>query len=108
MPSNNSKWIIGGTGFAVLLAVAVYFTNRGYGEVNRKTYDYAKALYSICNRRDTGGLDKIEGMISTSAEAGDLSEKEARWLNEIIEEARAGEWDSAARHSRRMLADQVR
>lgn len=107
MQSTRSKWILGTTVFTVLLAAAIYFTNRGYGEVNAKTYDYAKALYSICNRRAEPGLDKIESMIARSVDAGEISATEAEWLNDIIAQARQGEWEVAAKNSRRMLADQV-
>ncbi len=106
--STQSKWFIGGTACVMLLIAAIYFSNRGYGEVSGKTYDYAKALYSICNRRAKSGLDAIEPMIEQSLHAGEISETESRWLGGIITSARDGDWESAAKDSRRILADQVR
>lgn len=108
MHSTPAKWVFGGTACVVLFSAAIYFSNRGYGEVNAKTYDYAKALYSICNRRAAAGLDTIEPMILESREAGEISESELRWLSGIVAAARAGDWESATKNSRRLLADQVR
>ena len=80
----------------------------GYGEVSSGAYEYAKALYSISNRRASDRLDQVSDQIQSARESGELSEQEAGWLNDIVSDARARQWESASRASRRMLQDQVR
>ena len=80
----------------------------GYGEVSPKTYEYAKALYSICNRKDAGRLDVIETQIKEDTDAGQLNEQEADWLLAIVEDARQADWQAAGQAARRMMEDQIR
>ena len=79
----------------------------GYGEISPTAYEYAKALYSITNRKASESLDSVRDQIIASLEAGDLSQKEADWLTNIIEDSRAGEWQSANSSARRMMEDQI-
>lgn len=106
MKLQRSHYIAAGSVVAAVLLV-VFWSTRGYGEVSPKTYEYAKALYSICNRQDEPRLEKIERMIADSQSAGDISEREAKWLREIIAQARSGDWETATGRARRMLTDQV-
>jgi len=108
MSSSRFKIVIACGLAGIVLVALVLFSQRGYGEVSPKTYEFAKALYSICNRRDASRLDDVSKMISESAAAGEMSQTEAGWLQDIVDEARAGEWKTAAGRARRMMEDQVR
>lgn len=90
---------------SVFLALAV---GCGYGEVSPHTYEYAKALYSICNRRAGDQIGNARQQIQSHHEQGKLSKKEAQWLADILDDAQAGKWESAASASRRMMENQVR
>lgn len=79
----------------------------GYGEVTPRCYDYAKALYSICNRRDAERLQEFTQLVETDLQAGELAEREADWLQEIADQARSGDWSAAQAASRQLLEDQV-
>ena len=79
----------------------------GYGEVGPKTYEYAKALYSICNRQDADRLDEFAASLKKSHEAGDVRDQEHAWLDEIIQTAQAEEWEEATAMARRLMEDQV-
>ena len=79
----------------------------GYGEISPHSYEYAKALYSICNRQDESRLDPFSEQLLAAADAGELPVHEAEWMEDIADLARDGQWEDAARKSRRMLMDQV-
>lgn len=96
------RWIAG----AVLTGLLL--TGCGYGEVAPRTYEYATALYSICNRRDSARLEEFAKLLEADVEAGHVTDHEAGLLEEIAGEARTGEWDSAQAAARQLLEDQVR
>lgn len=89
------------------LLVVLPLVGCGYGEVSPKTYEYATALYSICNLQDEARLKKFTEMLEEAKTNGELPEKEADWLLDIVDRAQAGSWEQAAQMARRMLADQV-
>ena len=79
----------------------------GYGEVSPTAYEYAKALYSITNRKAQDRLELVDAQIDTAHDEGKLTDQESQWLLDIVEEANGGDWQSANRASRRMMEDQV-
>jgi hypothetical protein len=91
-----------------LLLGGFMFVGCGYGEVTPRCYDYAKALYSICNRRDAQRLEKFAALVEADQQAGELGKQEADWLRDIAERARTGEWSDAQAAARQLLEDQVR
>ncbi|TWT78175.1 hypothetical protein Pla123a_09650 [Posidoniimonas polymericola] len=80
----------------------------GYGEVSPVAYDYSMALYSLANRQDGGKLDAVAEQIDASHAAGDLTDREAGWLHDILADAESGDWQSASASARRMMQDQVK
>ena len=79
----------------------------GYGEVSPATYQYAKALYNITNRKLENRLPAVEQQIAASAEAGDVLPHEVSWLQAIIDSAKNDKWQKAMRAARRMMEDQI-
>ncbi|MCA8982955.1 MAG: hypothetical protein R3C12_25705 [Planctomycetaceae bacterium] len=79
----------------------------GYGAVSERTYEVAQALCNISNRQQAEKLPQVRKLIEESLEQQLLSQREADWLNEIVEDANRGNWEVAERKSRRMLQDQV-
>ncbi len=79
----------------------------GYGKVSPKAYEYAKGLYGVCSRRDENRLKKISSMIDQAQKRGEITEEEEGWLNEIVKQGKAGNWDSAIHMARRMMEDQA-
>ncbi|MDB4778365.1 hypothetical protein OAG68_02805 [bacterium] len=92
-----------------LAAGAVYFLcNQGYGKVSRRTYDMATAIYGACLARSENRVDKIQQLLSQdTAETSDMSIRERKWLNNIIQKAKNGNWESAAKAAKRIMEDQV-
>lgn len=79
----------------------------GYPQVSPRTYDYATALYSICNQKDEARLDEFAKQFEADLLANELSQQEADWLGEIVAQARGGDWQQASAAARRILEDQV-
>lgn len=96
-----------GTLGSLLLAGILLGGCGGYGEISPKGYDYATALYSICNRRDESRLDEFIAMLSQDRQAGEISEEEADWFAGIAAEARGGNWDEASASAREILLAQI-
>lgn len=80
----------------------------GYGEISPTAYEYAKAIYSLSNRRAADKLSAVEAQIAAAAESGQLPPHEAAWLNDFCDDCRAGRWKDAQEASRQMMEDQVR
>lgn len=91
----------------LLLLVAVCTIGCGYGEVSPTTYEIAKSLYSISNRKLSGHLDTAKDQIVTSCECGDVSAREAKWLKAIVADAERERWQRAMKSARRLMEDQV-
>jgi len=92
---------------AIFCAMALSLTGCGYPEVSPQSYELSKALFSACNRKDEDHLSRVETMISEGISDGTVSQREADWLNQIIADARDGDWQSAAAESRQLMNDQV-
>lgn len=80
----------------------------GYGEVSPVAYDYAMALYSLSNQKAADRVPAVAEQVEASHQAGDISDREARWLQGILSDAESGDWKSAAKQARRMMEDQVK
>ncbi|MFG0332969.1 MAG: hypothetical protein ACF8TS_06355 [Maioricimonas sp. JB049] len=80
----------------------------GYPEVSPTTYELAKALYSACNRRSEEHVEKVDALAGAALKADEITEKESRWIRQIVEQARGGKWEPAALEARQMMEDQVR
>ena len=104
--SHQAKLLLLGS---VTLAAIVFFVQGcgQYGKVNEATYEYAKALYSICNRRDSERLEQCANMIYEAAEKEELSGTEASYLTGIIEAARNEDWKESLVMSRQLMVDQL-
>ena len=89
---------------------AIVFFARGcgrYDEVNELSYAHAKALFSICNRKDKQRLEVCADMITTATQNKKLSSTEASYLNDIIAVARKDQWQDAHAMARQLMVDQV-
>jgi hypothetical protein len=80
----------------------------GYPAVSPTAYAYAKALYSITNRKAEDRLDDVDAKIRADGAAGKLSEEETGWLTGIVADAKSGDWDSANQAARQIMEDQIK
>ena len=93
---------------ALIVILGIWLPGRGYGEVSEKGYQYAVALFRACNQKDEAALSEISGMITKSTEAGEIELLEAKWLTEIIDRGRSGDWQGASRDVRQLMHDQLK
>ena len=75
-----------------------------YGPVSDSTYEYASALYSICNLKDQERLDAFRLRIE---KADDVPENEKGWILDIVGQAESGNWSDASARARILLEEQV-
>ena len=80
----------------------------GYDEVSPHAYEYAKALYSITNRKATDRLASVADGLQASLEDGKLTNEESDLLTGIVRQAEDGDWAAANRVARQLMEDQVR
>jgi hypothetical protein len=80
----------------------------GYGTVSEKSYEYAQALYTICNRRLDTKLAEVKKRIQEDVAAGRLPDHEGKWLHDIVDDAEGGEWKKAMQAARAMVRDQAK
>lgn len=77
-----------------------------YGEVSPKCYEFATALYSVCNRKDADRLEMIDKAIDDAVTAKELPADEAADLKEIIQQANDGKWPAAMLDCRTLMSEQ--
>lgn len=104
--SNQTKLLLTGVPLLVVLVFLVKGCGH-YGEVNEVTYEHAKALFSVCNRKDSKRLEVCADMIKKAAASEELSSVETSYLTGIIEAARNDQWKEALAMSRQLMVDQV-
>ena len=79
----------------------------GYEEIGPHAYEYATALYAICNQRDETRLKEFSVALAAACESGDVTDIEADQMVGIVSLAESGEWETATQESRQLLLDQV-
>lgn len=80
---------------------------REYAGASEQTYKIATALVAICDRKVEPKLAEVETLIEEGVKNDSVSEREANYLQDIVEQARAGEWEAAEEKARQVLSDQV-
>ena len=90
----------------VLVVIGLLMTVgcRKYGPVSDSTYEYASALYSICNLKDQQRLDAFRQKIE---QADSIPGKEKDWILDIVGQAESGNWSEASARARTLLEEQV-
>jgi hypothetical protein len=89
------------------VGLLIWSFNRGYGTVTHRSYEIATALFSACNRKDAATLDKLEPLLTDAVASNEVTIREARWLQGMINKARSGQWQVACRSCRQLLNDQA-
>lgn len=106
----KTQHVLGIAAIILVVAASIYLlTNRGYGKVSRETYDVATAIYSACLSKSEPRIEKIEQMMLERDETVEdpMTDQERRWLDSIIQKARNGYWESAAKDARQIMEDQT-
>lgn len=68
--------------------------------VNEDAYQLNKALYAVCNLKQSDRLKVTAELVTQSRREGKISESEFNYLSKIISKAENKNWDSAMRLAR--------
>ena len=93
---------------STMLLLATVVGCSDYRGLSPQAYQYAKALYNATNRERIEKVAVVNDLIATSEQNGTITGEEAKWLREIIEDSRKGNWKMAQQTARQMMRDQVR
>lgn len=96
-------------GYVILLTCMIFATGCGreYAGASEQTYKIATALVNICDRKAEDKFEVVETLIDDGVRDGKVSEREAGYLRDIVQQAKDGEWESAEARARQVLSDQV-
>ncbi|MCA9087164.1 MAG: hypothetical protein KDA90_00865 [Planctomycetaceae bacterium] len=103
---NHGQWLLV-TGLLAYLVFAWMPGCHKYGDVSLGTYEHAQALYSICNRRDSERLKTFVDSLDKARARNEITERERKWLLDIVATAESGDWEAAAANAGRMMREQV-
>ena len=76
-------------------------------KLSEESYEIAIALYRVCNQQDTDGLANLQERLDGGIGRQTIGEAEAVMLQEVMDEARAGNWEFAMKTTRASLDDQT-
>ncbi|QDV14834.1 hypothetical protein CA51_47440 [Rosistilla oblonga] len=112
MGTTNSKMSLPRFGVAIvavaIITAGLWWWMRPPAPLSENGYDLTIALYRVCNQRSDEGLQRIEQLLAESRSTGQASDPSHGIVAAIVAQAKAGDWESAARASRRALEDQVK
>ena len=91
----------------LLLVICFTVPGCGYGEVSPTSYELAKSLYNVSNRKLSDRLQQVTERIDNAEANEEVSSREAKWLRNIVEQAEREQWDKAMQAARRMMEDQI-
>lgn len=89
------------------LLAGICLSGCGYPQVSPTAYELSKALYSACNRQSEEQLTRVVELIDSHSSAGDINDKESKWLTAIVEQARNRQWNQAMIEARQIMEDQA-
>ena len=99
-------------GFAIVMAIGLvlYWAFSGYGRVGQPAYELASAAYATILTRDKARLETLEKLLenpTSDSHRPEITPRERKWLQQIISDARRGNWDRARTQARRLLDAQA-
>lgn len=97
------------TQWAVLSVMTIGFLiwflfPRGYGKVDTATFQVAQGIYSASLEQNLTRIQRLEELLM--ADESDIPTHQKRWLLNMIEDAKAGNWKSCTRDARQLLKEQ--
>jgi hypothetical protein len=97
-------------GLLVVVIVAIWWPRgRVYPRVpSEEGQHIIKMLYTACNTRDTGRLERTQQRLEKAVSDGTLEGSHADAFRRVIAKARSGDWAGAEADAFRFAEDQVR
>ncbi|WP_145220870.1 hypothetical protein [Planctomycetes bacterium TBK1r] len=112
-PSNRNQTSTRSRNVGLALAViacaaSLWYFSRSPVQLDHDGYDLTIALYRVCNQRDTEALQQIESRLNEMAGAPSQGDHQREALQDVVQEARQGNWRDAMIACRTLLEEQVR
>ena len=105
---NTKARIIAGLCLVIACVVAARLLPGSSVKLNDDGYNLTIALYRVCNQQDEEGLLEIAVHLDQAIDANGGADPQQEALESIVQDARAGQWESAMRECRSLLEDQAR
>ena len=77
----------------ISIAIVYYLFSGSYGVTGERAYDHSMSLMSACNLKDADRVHRIQAMIAEDMQSQSIAPLEARWLNNIVDQALDGDWE---------------
>lgn len=92
---------------AVVLFATIFVSGCGYAKIGPAAYELTVALDQAVERRSLEQIGKAGVIIETRQDAGEITAKEAEYLNAVVRTAESGDWTGARQQTLAILKDQV-
>ncbi|PAY16642.1 hypothetical protein CKO51_25350 [Rhodopirellula sp. SM50] len=97
-----------GLAFAVIAcAASLWYFSRSPVQLDHDGYDLTIALYRVCNQRDAEALEEIHSRLNQLADGASQDDHQREALQDVVQEARQGNWRDAMIACRTLLEEQV-
>ncbi|MCS7469744.1 hypothetical protein NZK35_24090 [Stieleria sp. ICT_E10.1] len=92
----------------IACAASLWYFSRSPVRLDADGYDLTIALYRVCNQRDADALKEIESRLNEMAGGPSQDDHQHEALQDVVQEARQGNWRDAMITCRTLLEEQVR
>ena len=99
-PESRRKWAVMAAGILAVVGIAWVIWSRlppPQLEADEQVFNTVDALFTAMTSRDSARLESCEERLKSYHEEGMMSDEVAATLDTIIEQARGGKWEPAAK-----------
>ena len=106
---SRRRWLIGAVALACSTPIIVRLLGCGKYPIASSVESYAlmEGLYTACNTRNPEWLARAEKRVDRAVQEGSMSPAEQEAFQQIINWAKAGEWERAQKAAYKFAADQA-
>lgn len=92
---------------SLALAGLILVAGCGYPRVSPAAVELTKVIDTVCNLRTAAQIEPARKLVLERFEEGRISAEEREILEEVLDVADSGQWESAATRCRRLLEAQT-
>ncbi|WP_164103283.1 hypothetical protein [Candidatus Laterigemmans baculatus] len=93
-------------GWSIALLGLVLCSGCGYPRVSPAAFETAKVVENLCNLETAPQIPQARALVAEQLRSGEITPDEAALLEEILDEAEAGDWATASEQARQLLEAQ--
>ena len=91
----------------VIAFVVYWFSQESYGKISDNAYQLATATFGACKAKSVERLDKIDELLEDESFSSQMTKQEIAWFTKLIDRARNGNWEGAAKSAEQMMKEQI-